>query len=546
MELRPHQKIVYDKIVDKIRLGHKRILVSAPTGFGKTALSYVISKNANTKGNRVLFTNHRIALANQTKDAFIDLNPEFLQGDNKISNPEALLIIATIQTLFKTEIGQPKIIIIDEIHYAYNSDLIQSVFQRWPGSVFIGLSATPVDDKDFLLNGFDSIIDDYQTEDLIKLGYLTPFKCFVPFTFDTSQVKLVNDEFSNKELEKAINKIDINESVVGQYIQLGENRPFICFATNTNHCIDLKDTFTKYGVLVEIISAKTSDTKRDEYIEQLRTKKIKGLISIEILTAGFNEPSVSCIIMATATMQWKKYIQSVGRGIRLIGNSIDESIKNNKPNCYLLDFGGNIERHGMPEDRKVFKFGKKISRVIDSILEIDEDLDKRKSVIHNLTEERQVYLQKIGGLIDLYADKIYSKEQDLLDDCRTILKRGGYNSWRQNSGKANIEKRWVQFTDKAGLPDITLIYKSVYIGLELKLPKGALTPSQKITLSEFVDNKIIFFIIESVIDLFEVLEIIIKNITQTDTSLVINKYIYILNETQQKYRRKYKIHDYDN
>jgi hypothetical protein len=84
----------------------------------------------------------------------------------------------------------------------------------------------------------------------------------------------------------------------------------------------------------------------------------------------------------------------------------------------------------------------------------------------------------------------------------------------------------------------------VYIGLELKLPKGALTPSQKITLSEFVDNKIIFFIIESVIDLLEVLEIIIKNITQTDTSLAINNYIYILNETQQKYRRKYKLNDY--
>jgi hypothetical protein len=225
----------------------------------------------------------------------------------------------------------------------------------------------------------------------------------------------------------------------------------------------------------------------------------------------------------------------VGRGIRTFAG---------KTKCIMIDCANVVLDNGYPTDDIVFIKKPVISKRIDSLVKIERDINGE---IDNKTvsKERIEYLEKVGSLIDLYADKVYSKEQDLLDDCRTILKRGGYNSWRQNSGKANIEKRWVQFTDKAGLPDITLIYKSVYIGLELKLPKGALTPSQKITLSEFVDNKIIFFIIESVIDLFEVLEIIIKNITQTDTSLVINKYIYILNETQQKYRRKYKLNDYE-
>lgn len=539
-KLRPHQQKVYDEIINKLKKGHKRILVSAPTGFGKTALAYVISKSANNKGNRVLFTNHRIALAKQTLDSFIDLNPDFLQGDNKILDNNSLLIIATIQTLLKTEIEYPKIIIIDEVHYAYNGDLIQSLFKRWPNSIFIGLSATPVDDQGFLLKGFDSIIDDYQTEDLIKQGYLTPFKCFVPFTFDTSSVKITQNDFNNKELESAINKIDINESIVNQYVKLGESRPFICFSANTSHCNSLKNVFENYGLPVQIITAKTSDKNRDKYINQLQKKEIKGLISIEILTAGFNEPSVSCIIMATSTMQWKKYIQCVGRGIRLIGDNINESIKNNKPDCFVLDFGGNIERHGMPDDRKKFTFGKKISKVIDSILDIEEDLEKRKKVLDGITEERKVYLHKIGSLIDLYANKVYSKEQDLVDDCRTILKRAGFYIWRQNSGKANIQGRWVTFTDRNGLPDITLIYKSVYIGLELKLPKGRLTPGQKETLPEFVENKTMFFVVENVIDLFEALESVQNNIIETDNGVLIKNELFELSDQQNKYRLKYK------
>ena len=78
--------------------------------------------------------------------------------------------------------------------------------------------------------------------------------------------------------------------------------------------------------------------------------------------------------------------------------------------------------------------------------------------------------------------------------------------WRQNSGKLFKEGRWVHFTDKNGLPDITLIYKGVYIGLELKLPKGRLTKYQQVTLPELSYNGIQYFIIQNVIDLFEVLE----------------------------------------
>ena len=91
-----------------------------------------------------------------------------MQGDSEGYNKESLLLVATLQTLLNTEIEDPKIVLIDEVHYAYESDYIQSLFLRFPKAIFIGLSATPTDDKNFLLDGFDTIIDDYQTDDLQK------------------------------------------------------------------------------------------------------------------------------------------------------------------------------------------------------------------------------------------------------------------------------------------------------------------------------------------------------------------------------------------
>lgn len=91
------------------------------------------------------------------------------------------------------------------------------------------------------------------------------------------------------------------------------------------------------------------------------------------------------------------------------------------------------------------------------------------------------------------------------------------------------------------MPDVTIIYNSVYIGLELKLPKGTLTKHQKETLPEFNVNKVIYFIIENVIDLFDAMESIKENIINNDLGVIIKKDIYNLSERQLYYRKKYKL-----
>lgn len=517
-QLRPLQLDIYAKIKENLAKGNKKILVAFPTGGGKTILSHEIIKNANAKNNSVVFTSHRITLAEQTKDKFKRLEVDFLQGNNKNFNSDYKCLVTTLQTLISTEIKEPKIIIIDEVHYGYNSKLIQSLFIRFPNAIVIGLSATPVDDNDCILQGFDCIIDDYQTKDLIDLGWLVPFKCMTPFIIETDQ------SFTN----------DINISIVDNYIKYGENRKFICFASSKIHCENIKIKFLDKGVMSNIITAETPKKERDQLLYDFKKGIIQGLISIEILTAGFDEPSLSCVILATRMSAWKKYIQCCGRGIRLFEG---------KKNCLLLDFCGNIELHDLPDKRKQFKTALKFSKAIDKHLGLDL-YDKETNVKYEkLTIEKSIFLKKISSLLDLYENKIYNKESELQEDVNNFLKKTGYFWWRQNSGIANMNGQWVHFASKSGLPDNTVFYKntSLFFGLELKMPKGVLTKHQKETLPEMISHNVLFFICESVFDVFKAICHIEKNIIFKENFFAVKNEINQMPEWQNIYRQKLKL-----
>lgn len=547
--LRPPQLDVKNQIRESVRQGKKKILVFACTSFGKTILSYDIIKSAIERGNRVLFTSHRITLAEQSAEKFSDLNPSYLQGDRKEFDSDYKVLVATLQTLVNTEIVAPNIVLIDECHWSYESNLIQSLFEKWPDAIFIGLSATPVDDRGFLLDGFETIIDTYQTKNMIELGWVTPFKVFCPMSINTSAVKMKGDDFDPNSLETVINKDDINDSIVDNYIELGESRKFIAFAVNKKHCQDLCQAFERQGIQTAVITADTSKKKRDQILADFAANKLKGLISIEILTAGFDDPTVSLVIMATVTKSWKKFVQCCGRGIRLLGGGINESIANGKSDCILLDCCGNVEEHGFPDDRKELKFKKKISRVIDRELGLDTDNELRQTVV--MTEEKQIYLKRIGSLLDLYEGKVYKLEAELQEDVNSYLKKTGYFWWRQNSGKAFMKDskgvgRWVHFASKSGLPDNSVFYDmtSLFFGMELKLPWGKLTDYQKETLPEMTDKRVLYFIIESVYDVFMAIDHVERNIIRSPEGVMIFKSIYNLPQRQIELRNRLKLETY--
>ena len=170
--------------------------------------------------------------------------------------------------------------------------------------------------------------------------------------------------------------------------------------------------------------------------------------------------------------------------------------------------------------------------------------DKETNVKYeSITIEKSVFLKKIASILDLYDGKVYAKESDLQADVNNFLNKTNYFWWRQNSGKANMNGQWVHFASKNGLPDNTVFYKntSLFFGLELKMPRGTLTTHQKQTLPEMQSKGVLFFICESVFDVFRAVCHIEKNVIFKDNFFIVKNDINTIPEWQTKLRLKLKL-----
>jgi len=476
----------------------------------------------------VLFTTPRIKLATQTQESFGFGN---LILGNKTQDNKSLCTIASLQSMYSRKVTEHfDYIFIDECHYSHNTEYTNYIFDTYKDSKIIGLSATPIDEKGYLLQGYDSIVNEVTVKELIDLGYLTDVDVYTStMQPDFSKVDIVNGDYNQKQTSKILIEETVLKNSIDEWVRLAKDKKTIVFASDISHSNAVKKQFEALGYKVSIVHSKLSEKTIEKAYSDFNKNVTSILVNVDMATFGFNEPSIECMLFVRGIKSMRLYKQMVGRGIR--------SFKG-KTKCIMIDCANVVLDNGYPTDEIPFIKKPVVNKVVDRIAKIERNTDGTINT-ETVKKERIDYLNKIGSLVELYANKVYNKEQDLVDDCKTLLKRGGFYHWRQNSGKAFIEGRWVTFTDKNGLPDITLIYKSVYIGLELKLPKGKLTKHQKVTLPEFIENKVQFFFIESIIDLFEVLENVQENIIDTDKGLLIKKEFFILSERQKKYRNKY-------
>lgn len=532
MKLRDYQ----EKIINSLRTEiakYDKILISAPTGAGKTILAKWVIQRLIGNGLKVLFTTPRIKLSIQTQESFGFGN--LILGNKSVDNG-SLCTIASVQSLYSRKIDEHfDYIFIDECHFAHGSEYLNYIFETYKNSKIVGLSATPIDENGYLLHGYDSIVNEVSVKALIELGYLTDVNVYTsPNQPDLTSISIVNGDYNQSQASEILSESKVLSNTISEWLRLSKDLKTLVFATDIKHAETLKGEFIELGFNADCVHSNMNETDIEQSYVLFKNNHNTILINVDMATFGFDEPSIECLLFARPIKSLRLYKQMVGRGLR---------ISEGKKECLIIDCANVILDNGYPTDPIHFIKKPIVNSTIDRLTgierETDGSIDTRKEAL-----ERVEYLKQIGSLVDLYANKIYQKEQELVDDCRAILRRAGFLVWRQNSGKAHINGRWVQFTDKNGLPDMTLIYKSVYIGLELKLPKGRLTPNQKETLPEFTEHKTMYFIIENVIDLFKAMEAARKNIIEIPEGVLIKKELFNLSEQQQKYRTKYKLENY--
>jgi len=534
-KLYPHQQKSKEKITAEIKKGHKKILLSASVSFGKTILVQDIAKGTIRKGRKLLFTTPRRALAEQTLEKFGDIKDEvslFMAGSKSFDRKKAIQI-GTLQSTTNRDLGDMDIIFIDEVHLFWNGKLVDNLLKRYPEAIVVGMTGTPINLNGYLLDGFDTYIDVCQLGKLIEMKFATPFDIYGGLINPKiSQVKVTTGDYNIKELSQIMQPAV--KEVVNKWVIFGEDRKTICYGVDIEHAEKLKAEFnSRVGIPVFIIHSQMSKEDLEKNYRSFETTKKCILVNVNMFSVGNDVPDASCIILARPTKSLALFIQMSGRIARL---------HKDKKSALILDCGGCIEEHGRPDDHREFVFKPKFSKLIDKQLGIDDKKQDHKATV--VDPEREEYFKRITKVVDLYKDKVYQKESELQKDVNTFLAKTNLFNYRQNSGQAYIEGRWVHFASKSGLPDCSNYLHSTYFGIELKMPQGRLTNHQKQTLPEMLQRKVLVFIAQSVWDVFLIVEHMYENVIKTDDGVLVKSSVYDYPEQQMKYLEKLKLKKY--
>jgi superfamily II DNA or RNA helicase len=335
--LRPHQAKALDDLRDALRSGSRRPVLQAPCGFGKTVVAAHIVAGCRQRGKRVAFCVPTLTLIDQTFDRFVENGIDaadmgVLQGDHPWRRPHAPIQIATAQTLARRDFPITDFVVVDECHVQFG------VYDRWmaeSAATFIGLTATPW--ARGMGAKWDRLIKTTSLVELIGLGYLSPFRVFAPSHPDLVGVSTVAGDYHEGELAERMNKPKLVADIVQTWIDRGEDRPTLCFATGREHAKSIRDRFREFGVPVAYVDADTPRDERDVIGRMLASGEVKVVCNIGCLTTGIDW-DVRCLILARPTKSEILFVQIVGRGLRTADG---------KDTCLILDHSDTHERLGL-------------------------------------------------------------------------------------------------------------------------------------------------------------------------------------------------------
>lgn len=344
-QLYDYQKIIVDKTLNTT----DNILIKLPTGGGKTLISSEIIRYLIAWGifKQVLFVAPKIVLMNQTIKAFQEesLNPHKIHGTNKY-NINHRLFVSTIHTASKKKDLNVDVIIIDEVHYGFDGKMFKNLIENNPNARIIGLSATPYTQEGKKIKGF-TYIDDIDVKYLMQNDFLVQkLRQYELVKQDLSGIALYAGDYNQKQLSHVVcNKNTIVEIIETTSSFISKSKKTIVFAVDIMHAELLTKAYQDAGFIAKALHSKMNKDENlepmeiGEEIENFRIGSTKILVSVLMLTTGFDVPDTDCAVIARPTKSQNLYKQMVGRILRK---------STNKKEAVLLDCGNVIQNLGMP------------------------------------------------------------------------------------------------------------------------------------------------------------------------------------------------------
>ena len=358
LTLRPYQQAAIASIYGYFQNNKGNPLVIIPTAGGKSLVmaAFIEGVLKAWPDQRILIVTHVRELIAQNHAEMIALWPEAPAGIYSAGlgkrDAQARVLFAGIQSIHRRaqEIGHTDLVLIDEAHLIPGSS--STMYRRFldalsainPALKVIGLTATPFrTDSGMLHEGKSALFTDIAFEapvrELIDQGYLSPLVSKQPATrLDVSKVGTRAGDFIARDLAAAVDQDAITRAAVAEIIDYGKDRKsWLAFCSGVDHARHVAEEFQCRGISCSTIFGDTPKDERDAIIAAFKRGEIRALASMGVLTTGFNAPGVDLIALLRPTKSAGLYVQMVGRGTRLAPN---------KENSLVLDFAGNVRRHG--------------------------------------------------------------------------------------------------------------------------------------------------------------------------------------------------------
>lgn len=357
IKLRDYQQQAVDSVVQYFMNNKGNPLIVLPTGAGK---SHVIAAFVKLV---MKYPNQRIIMLTHVKELIEQNHEKLLQhwhnapagvysAGLKRRDKHDDIIFAGVQSVYKKayDFGKFDLILIDECHLiSPNSNTMYQQFikdqkEMNPFLKIVGLTATPFrTSTGDITSSKNAIFDDIAYEkpmiELINEGYLSPLVSKRTETeIDLSSVKVRGGEFVNKDLQKATDQELITKSAVREIIAYGEKRKaWLIFCAGVEHAQHVCEEFELNGIKAACVTGDTPAEEREQIISDYKSGVIKAVTNCDVLTTGFDAPNTDLLALLRGTQSPGLYVQMCGRGTRLAEG---------KTNCLVLDFAGNVMRHG--------------------------------------------------------------------------------------------------------------------------------------------------------------------------------------------------------
>lgn len=371
---RDYQLVCEDSVLREWQT-HRSTLAVAPTGTGKSHIIAGICKRVFPK--RVMVLSYRKEIILQLRNT-IEQETGYETGVEMADMHthaglfgHKQVVVSTVQTqiskynnvrrMVKFPPGDFGVLVLDESHHAPSKSSRETIeyYQQNPDLRVLGLTATPDrHDAQALGQIFESVAFNYQILDAINDGWLVyPDQRMVSITgLDFSKIHTTAGDLNSGELATVMEYEHNILGVADATLQIAKDKRTIVFTASVMQAEAICNIFNRHNPgCSDWVCGETPDDRRTVMLERFKSGDLQIICNCDVLTEGYDNPSVEVIAMAAPTKSRAKYAQRVGRCLRPLANLFDIGDDKDqrrlaiacsaKPHALILDFVGNSGRH---------------------------------------------------------------------------------------------------------------------------------------------------------------------------------------------------------